>query len=32
VNGQAWRDFDGSKEWIRIERPTERRYEISANY
>jgi hypothetical protein len=32
VNGKAWRDFDLSKEWIRIERPAERHYEISANY
>jgi hypothetical protein len=32
VNGQPWRDFDANKEWIRIERPAESRYEISANY
>jgi hypothetical protein len=28
VNGQPWRDFDASKDWIRIEKPTELRYEI----
>lgn len=32
LNGQSWSDFDPSKEWIRIEKPTERHYEISANY
>ncbi|HEY7210690.1 MAG TPA: hypothetical protein VH477_10500 [Bryobacteraceae bacterium] len=32
VNGESWRDFDRNKEWIRIEKPVERRYEISASY
>jgi len=32
VNGQAWQDFDPGKEWVRIEKPTERHYEVSASY
>ena len=32
VNGQPWRDFDASKEWVRIDAPRERRYAIVARY
>lgn len=32
VNGQAWKDFDVRKEWVRIEKPTARRYSIVAEY
>ena len=32
VNGQSWHDFDPSKEWIRIPKLRENRYDISASY
>jgi hypothetical protein len=32
VNGQPWHDFDAGKEWIRIQRPLQRKYEISTDY
>lgn len=32
VNGQPWTDFDVQKEWLRIERPTQRHYSIIVSY
>ncbi len=32
VNGQAWKDFDPAKEWVRIPTPDQARYEIVATY
>lgn len=32
VNNREWKDFDPEREWIRIENPSEKRYEIIAIY
>jgi hypothetical protein len=32
VNGRNWSGFDAGKEWVVIEKPIERRYEISVRY
>jgi hypothetical protein len=32
VNGRAWTDLNADKEWVRIARPTARRYAIVASY
>jgi len=32
VNGQAWKDFDPEKEWVRIPKPDRGTYEIVAAY
>ncbi len=32
VNGKAWSDFDTAKEWVRIRRPDQPRYEVVAQY
>jgi hypothetical protein len=32
INGEAWRQFDAAKEWVRIDRPEPRRYHIVVQY
>ncbi|MGH7489909.1 MAG: hypothetical protein ACREMY_30525, partial [bacterium] len=32
VNGRPWTEFDVAKEWIRIRRPDEAKYQIVASY
>ena len=32
MNGRPWMNFDASKEWVRVDAPTEKRYIIVANY
>jgi len=32
VNGQDWKDFDVQKEWVVIENPADKRYEIVTRY
>ena len=32
MNGRPWTNFDVSKEWVRVDAPTEKRYIIVANY
>jgi hypothetical protein len=32
VNGRDWADFEVEKEWVRIEKPDQKRYRISVSY
>jgi len=32
VDGQNWKEFDGGKEWVRIENPSHNRYSVVAYY
>lgn len=32
VNGQAWNDFDGAKEWVRVPDPGAKKYSIVVHY
>jgi hypothetical protein len=32
VNGKPWTDFDPAKEWVRIPKPAERRYNVAVEY
>jgi hypothetical protein len=32
VDGRPWTDFDVEKEWVRIPRPTQRRYVITTHH
>jgi hypothetical protein len=32
VNGSIWKDFDASKEWVRVAEPSARKYEIVVRY
>jgi hypothetical protein len=32
VDGRHWTDFDVEKEWVRIPRPTQRRYVITTRH
>ena len=32
VNGRDWKDFDATKEWVRIPAPAERSYSIIVSY
>jgi hypothetical protein len=32
VNGQNWSEFDREKEWVRLTNPTQKRYEVVAEY
>ena len=32
VNGRGWMQFDPRKEWVRIDAPQERHYDIVVNY
>jgi hypothetical protein len=32
VNGRDWSEFDREKEWVRLTNPTQKRYEMVAEY